>query len=225
MVVFSPSNMMTYRTCPMKFYGQTISKELPYVPSAQKDRGTRVHDIIEKAMSKGLDSIYQWPAGLDIDYVRDKVHGVREIVAAGIPIHIEKELVANDLWKPVDWWADDAVIRAKADAILLPDVSTTLPCFIIDIKTGKKWDTDDFQLRVEAYLAIKLFGYDTVKYAYWYVDSGETVAGEVNKVNTFDYDDVVSTMLEMSESISSNYFPPKRNRFCSYCGYNKKECF
>ena len=54
--VFSPSNIMTYRTCPRRFMGQSISKEIKWKFSTQKSRGTLVHSSIEKAMQDGWDA-------------------------------------------------------------------------------------------------------------------------------------------------------------------------
>ena len=46
MFVFSPSNMSTYRTCPRRFEGQSITKEIVWKASAQKSRGTLVHHAL-----------------------------------------------------------------------------------------------------------------------------------------------------------------------------------
>ena len=73
MFVFSPSNMSTYRTCPRKFQAQTITKELPWQATAQKSRGTLVHNVVEMALRSGLDAVTSWPEGIDLDYTRNSI--------------------------------------------------------------------------------------------------------------------------------------------------------
>ena len=65
MFVFSPSNMSTYRTCPRKFQAQTITKELPWQATAQKSRGTLVHNVVEMALRSGIGARCWVPDGID----------------------------------------------------------------------------------------------------------------------------------------------------------------
>lgn len=153
MFVFSPSNMSTYRTCPRKFQAQTITKELPWQATAQKSRGTLVHNVVEMALRSGLDAVTSWPEGIDLDYTRNSIVEARA-AASGGKILIEEELTLNKTFNPTPegWWDKTAFIRARADAVIIP--ASEVPPLVVDIKTGKKWDDDDFQLRVNALLCI-----------------------------------------------------------------------
>lgn len=99
MFVFSPSNMSTYRTCPRKFQAQTITKELPWQATAQKSRGTLVHNVVEMALRSGLDAVTSWPEGIDLDYTRNSIVEARA-AASGGKILIEEELTLNKTFNP-----------------------------------------------------------------------------------------------------------------------------
>lgn len=221
MFVFSPSNMMAFRTCPRRFQAQSITKEIKWKASVQKSRGTIVHGDIEKAFCKGMQSVTHWDDKLDTSYVSNLIDTVRGIKGQ---LLIEKELVVTDKFKPTnDWWDGHALLRAKADMLILPDDGDP---WLIDLKTGKKWDTEDFQLRVEALLVHLIYGRDVIRYSYEYVDIGERVEGVVDMSRgLLPVQDVVDTMRDMKAAIRDNCFLPVRNRFCRFCDFNgKTEC-
>ena len=120
MFVFSPSNMSTYRTCPRKFQAQTITKELPWQATAQKSRGTLVHNVVEMALRSGLDAVTSWPEGIDLDYTRNSVAEARAAAGSGGKILIEEEFTLNKSFNPAPegWWDKTAFIRARADAVV-----------------------------------------------------------------------------------------------------------
>lgn len=222
MFVFSPSNMMTYRTCPRRFQAQYITKEIKWKASAQKSRGTIVHGDIEKAFCKGMSAVTRWDDNLDASYVAGLVDSVRNIKGQ---ILIEKELVVTDKFKPSnDWWDGHAMLRAKADALILPDDGDP---WLIDLKTGKKWDMEDFQLRAEALLVHLIYGKNVIRYSYEYVDIGERVEGVVDlSRGLMPVQDVVDTMRDIKQAVRDNCFFAKLNRFCRFCDFNgdKNRC-
>lgn len=222
--VFSPSNIMTYRTCPRRFMGQSISKEIKWKFSTQKSRGTLVHSSIEKAMQDGMQAVSSWDTQLDTGFVQNLVRRVRERAAKGDQVLIEQELVINRKMKHThDWWDEDALLRARADALVLSHLDKP---WLIDIKTGKKWDTDDFQLRVEALLVHLIYHAPVVTYSYEYVDQGESVEGVIDLSNgLLPVQDVVDTMRDMKLAIRDGYFPCVKNHFCRFCDfYKSKNC-
>lgn len=228
MFVFSPSNMMNYRLCPRRFEGQSITKEIKWKASMAKSRGSLVHKALEEAMSDGYDSVTKWPDDLCQGYVQEQILWGRELVETmEHRLYIEKELTVSRQWAKTGWWDDDAYLRAKADMILVPPLKyPDMPVHVVDFKTGKKWDTDDFQLRVEALLCHILFDRPVVSYAYWYVDAGETVDMTIDFRNGIQLvQDVVELISEMDKAIANKDFPSKKNRFCKYCDfYNTPLC-
>lgn len=220
MIVFSPSNLMQWQTCPRKFWGQSIAKLIKYKESAQKNRGMEVHTAIQNAMKYGLDRVTAWPDGLNTYYVQDMVTECRKQMAEGAQLFIEHELVIDRGFRkaPQGWWDENAYLRAKADALILP--ATSIPPLLVDIKTGKKWDSDDFQLRVEALLVHLIYDKDVVNYAYWYVDQGDTVDGSIDFRNGLgQVQDVVDAMKQMGIDLKLGTFMPRKNRFCKWCDF------
>lgn len=230
-LVLSPSNMSTFMDCPRKFQGQSMTGEIQWKASTQKSRGSFVHSAIEKALKQGMQAVTNWPDGLDTYYVQQQVQWARDMVAAGGQIHIEHELTIDGRMRPAPegWWDDNALLRAKADAIVLPSISIPgqiFPAEIIDVKTGKKWDEIDFQLRVEALLVHLIYNKPVVNYAYWYVDIGDTVDGSIDFRNGLDpVKDIIQLIKDMKFAVDNTYFPPKKNKFCKWCGlYQTPAC-
>lgn len=224
MFVFSPSNMQSFRDCPRRFQGQSLTKEIPWKSSAEKSYGQLVHTLVEKALKYGMQAVTSWPdnpktrSGPDAFYVTDMVNAVRQQVMAGAKLFIEQEMTIGKNFKPTPtgWWDESAFLRARADAIVVP--VDNAPVEVIDIKTGKKWDEDDFQLRVNCLLAHLVYQRPVVKYAYWYVDTGETVDGIIDFANGLSpVQDVIETMKEMQDRIKDGYFPATKNKFCRWC--------
>lgn len=218
-VVFSPSNMGTFKTCPLRFAGQSIYKDIKWQASTAKSRGTLVHNVIEKALMRGLDTVSEYPEGTDSVYIKSFVGECRETVANGGEIFVEKEMVITNAMKPTaDWWDKNALLRAKADVVVIPKYRKSV--LVGDIKTGKRWDSDDFQLRTEALLAHLVFGVSIVEYVYWYVDSGESFGDVIDFSRGLDkVQDVIDVMRDMKLAIRDSNFEAKPNKFCKWCAY------
>lgn len=214
-LVFSPSNMATYRDCPRRFQAQSITKELPYKPSQQKSRGTLVHELMGKALYQP-DSLHAWPEGVDVDFVNQKLSATRALMNSGFTARLEHELVIkNDFTPSDDWWDEDAFLRARADMTV---IGFDKSCRVVDFKTGKVWDKDSFQLRVEALMLHLIYDVPQVFYSYWYVDAGEEHGGSLDfSGGLHAVQDVIDNMRRMQDDIRSNAFFPKRNRFCRFC--------
>lgn len=217
--VFSPSNMDTYRRCPRRFEGQSITCQIKWKANKAKSRGTLVHNALELAITEGIDKMPP-VEGVDTGFVMQKLHEVDQLKqSCGIGVLIEHELVVNDKFAKAGWWDADAYIRAKADAIIMPDDPSMTP-LIVDFKTGKKWDTDAFQLRIEALLVHLLYGREKVGYSYWYVDTGETVGDVIDFGGGLaGVSDIIDQLAEMQRAIKASHFPARRNRFCKWCDF------
>ena len=50
----SPSMLKSVAECPPKFWQSYITKTLPYVETAQRARGTKIHKCLEDAMDYGV---------------------------------------------------------------------------------------------------------------------------------------------------------------------------
>lgn len=221
--VFSPSNYMTYKQCPRKFFGQSISRQIKYRPSKQKSRGIILHEQIQEACRniKAFDKVRN-DTEVDVAFAKEMVDSIWESKKTGA-LYIEHELCMDKAGRQVGWWDDKAFLRAKADIFLLPSrVDDAVR--IVDVKTGKKWDDADDQLRLEALLAHIIYGRPLVSYEYWYVDQGEIVDGLIDFRNGLaPVQDLYDTIKEIGRAIKNNDFPAQENKFCRWCQWYKRE--
>lgn len=223
--------MDAYRTCPRKFQAQSLTKEIQWKASTQKSRGSLIHNSLDKAMKSGIQAVSLWPEGVDAGYVTQQVTDARQQIASGARMFIEHEMTINGAFKSVGWWDEDAMLRAKADMVILPPLPDQIrrpdglpapqwdssPAEIIDFKSGKVWDSDHFQLRVECLLAHLIYQRPIINYAYWYVDAGETRDGSIDFRNGLaPVQDIINLMKEMRTAMRDKYFPPVRNTFCKW---------
>lgn len=223
-LVLSPSNMSTYRDCPLRFYGSSVVKDIPYRASTSKARGMTVHADVEKCLRLGWQTDISWDSSINTSYVYAKV-GVMQDKRKTHDLFVEHELAINKAGDKCGWWDEDGLLRAKADAILVPRPNADDPTIhLIDIKTGKKWDDDDFQLRVECLLAHIIYQVPKVHYEYWYVDTAQTVEGTIDFNNGLTpVQDIYDLMHDMLQSIKMQYFPRQPNKFCKWCAYYRTE--
>lgn len=221
--VLSPSNMATYRQCPLRFYGQTILKAMPWKETASKVRGTAVHSWLERVVKQGSLEGVALDELIDADYVRRSLYALSEYQHNGYTVFTEKELAMTKQGKSCGWWDETAFLRAKADVLCIPE-DVSQPAILGDWKTGRKWDSDAFQLRVEAILIHILYGVTKVKCNYWYVDQGETVEETVDFTHTLaDVQDIYDLMREMKLAIRDKNFAPTPNKFCKWCDWHQTE--
>lgn len=224
--VFSPSNIMTYKTCPRKFWGQSISRLIKYKPTKQKSRGVILHEQVQDALRDPvhIEKLRQ-DTQLDAQYICGRVAEVQSMRSAGCKLYIEHELCMNKAGQKVGWWDDKAFLRAKADAVLLHH-NMDFPVRVIDIKTGRNWDKDATQLRLEALLAYIIYQHPVVQYEYWYIDQGETEEGIIDFRNGLaPVQDLYDVMREMGQAIKNNDFPCIKNSLCRWCDfYQTNEC-
>lgn len=218
--VFSPSNIMTYKQCPRKFWGQSVSRLIKYKPTKQKSRGILIHEQVQDALrDANTFGKLQEDIKLDVSYTGDRVASVHSDRNYGYKLHIEHEMCMSRNGARVGWWDNNAFLRAKADAFLLHD-DKEKPVRVIDIKTGRCWDDDDTQLRIEALLAHIVYGRPLVTYEYWYVDEGETVGSTIDFRNGLDpVRDLYQTIGEIDRAIKNNDFPCQSNRLCKWCDF------
>lgn len=226
MFVFSPSNIMVYKQCPRRFWGQSISHEIKYRPSKQKSRGMVLHEQIQDAIRdfNNFDALLS-DTQIDTAFVHRMVSGAVYAKETDYALHIEHEMCMSKYGDKLGWWDDRAFLRAKADVLLLPEKDDRVPR-VIDIKTGRHWDDTDDQLRLEALLVHIIYARPVVRYEYWYVDEGECVDGEIDFRNGLaPVKDLYDTMREMGRAIRNNDFPPISNRFCRWCDFHQtKNC-
>lgn len=221
MVVFSPSNLANFQNCPRRFFGQSISKEIRWVGTKQKSRGTLMHTFMQNAVKYGWPDTGMTDTTADASYTRAVVEQLRSMNADRF---IEHEMAMTAKGAACDWWAGDAFLRARADIFVLPKDDS--PLIVGDIKTGRNWDDSHLQLRIECLLAHIIYQRPVVRYQYWYIDQGETEEGLIDFRNGLDpVRDIYDLLRAASFAVKNNDFPATANKFCKWCQWHKqKEC-
>ena len=221
LIVCSPSNLAQFQTCPLKFYGQR-SKMMPWKETPQKKRGTEVHATLEKALNEGVQAVPVWPDGIKEMYTLTVLQRLKAIKDAGATLYTEHEMCVTPEFKATDWWDEFALLRAKADLLLVvPGVSALLG----DWKTGRIYEGMDFQLRTEALLVHVLYGVPVVNWSLFYVDQGQTKSGSVDfSKGIAPVQDVLDLIRVVQKTVGmGGPFYPKKNKFCKWCDWYHTE--
>jgi hypothetical protein len=212
--VVSPSTLSAFKDCPMRMYGQSISKQLPYEASAAKTRGDVVHKYIEEACCKR--QVGDMPDGVDAKYTQSMINNVTQQTAIGSIIHVERMLAIDASLKPLQSeWDEKGWFRGKADIMMTYHQNGMGR--IIDIKTGKDYTggTAD-QLRAYALLGYCHFKISNWNLEYWFVDQGKTVDSLLT-VDEESIGDIYAGVCNIYEAIKHDDFPPTKNKWCNWC--------
>lgn len=203
---WSYSRYSSYEQCPFKTKLTTIDK----LKEPQNDalaKGVAVHSEIERYLKLPNESLPQSAIKLCADY---------EELKAKKP-YVELEVCFNKDWQSVDWFAKDAWVRIKVDALVKQDDY----CLIVDHKTGRVRDSYEPQLELYALTGLLMFpSVNTVDTELWFVDAGRKVEGQRYTRNDLEmlkarWTDRVTPMLEDVE------FRPTPNQYCRSCHFSK----
>jgi len=203
---WSYSRYGTYEQCAFKAKMLYIERfKEPSSPAL--DKGVAVHTEIERYLKLKDEPLPQCAIKLCADY---------EELKAKKP-YVELEVCFNKDWQPVDWFAKDAWVRIKIDAL----VKDNDYCLIIDHKTGRVRDSYEPQLELYALTGLLMFpNVNTVDTELWFVDAGRKLEGQRYTRDDLEmlkarWTDRVTPMLTDTE------FRPTPNQYCSYCHFRK----
>lgn len=125
---WSYSRLAVFRACKLQFRFQYIDK-LPQPPSPAMDRGNDVHKVLQRYLEKKTKSL---PADLKKS-MGPELEARYLTLRKSKHVACELELAVDSSWKRVEWYAKDAWLRVKLDAV--ETLGDTLN--IDDHKTGK----------------------------------------------------------------------------------------
>ena len=203
---WSYSRYSSYEQCPFKTKLTTIDK----LKEPQNDalaKGVAVHSEIERYLKLPNESLPQSAIKLCADL---------EELKAKKPFS-ELEVAFSKAWLPVDWFAKDAWVRIKIDA-LVKDGSY---CHVIDFKTGRVRDSYEPQLELYALTALLMFPtINAVDTSLFFLDAGRIITGQQYTRNDLEmlkarWTDRVTPMLEDVE------FKATPNQYCKSCHFRK----
>lgn len=213
---WSYSRWSNYMLCPFKAKCLYIDRlKEPSNPAAE--RGDSIHKAAEKYLRMGG----RLPAALS------KLEAEYRSLRAQKP-QVELELAFNADWKRVDWFAKDAWLRVKVDALLPPIADQKTPrVSIIDHKTGKLKEAGEYNDQLELYGLAGLLAYPVATVAVgelYFVDHGKVIGGEStggafprSKLEFLQKRWVARTKAMLTDT----RFQPRPGRYCSYCHFRK----
>jgi len=228
MIPLSPSNAGTFRQCPLKFHAQYVTKELKWKDSPEKARGTLIHTLCEEWLKCGEPRlpVSEWPESakghrVDEDFVNGKMRLLLDLhEKRGWELATEAELAVDRSGMRRGWWDKSVFARCKAD-VMVTDPSTGARG-LIDWKTGKVWDTDAFQQRMQCFILSRMFPrIPRITWMYFYIDEGDTHSGEWTPDDPLD--DVVRVVNDIETAFEDNEWPATKNKFCHWCDLTRCE--
>jgi putative RecB family exonuclease len=108
---------------------------------------------------------------------------------------------------------DNYDISGKFDLVIKPDGRL----HIIDFKTGKKEESDNFQLRFYKLLAEERFHIPVNVVSFYYLRIGRITEFDMGEVNT---ESIKKEVIQKIEDINlSKTYEPKPSKLCRYCVY------
>lgn len=149
-LIWSFTNLNTYRNCPFQFQQRYVTHWAPFVGSAKSEAGTRAHEAMERRASKqkiplpdDLKNLEPFAAALD--------H-----LPPGVELFVEQQLALSTEGQACGFFDEKVFIRGKVDVLLLNREQSR--ALIWDWKTGRVWDNDPLELGIFACLVQKKFG-------------------------------------------------------------------
>lgn len=211
---WSYSALNAFETCPRQYHEMRVLKRWPDPPGEAQQFGTLVHSYLEDRFKKGKDL----PVFLKhIEPIVSKLETTKGEVQS------EYKLALNPQFKPVEFFAKDAWVRAVGDVIKIHEDRSLQ----LDWKTGKRRDGDD-QLKLQAAVSFATFSQlQTISVVYaWIKDKSTTV-------RTFKREDVPKIWQEflprvkrMEIARETGEYPPKPSGLCrQWCKVQTCEFF
>jgi RecB family exonuclease len=205
---WSYSRYTTYEACPFKAKLLYIDK-FKEPGSQAMDKGIAVHSEIERYLKLATEPVPQSAIKLCADY---------EELKARKP-YVELEVCFDKDWNPVDWFAKNAWVRIKIDALVKEDDY----CYIVDHKTGKVRDSYDPQLELYALTGLLMFpNVNTVDTSLYFVDAGRKLDGQ--RYVRADLDLLKAKWTDrVNGMLTDTIFEATPNQWCKYCAFRKSE--
>jgi hypothetical protein len=211
---WSYSRYADYKRCPFLFAHKHLLKMKDPNPGPALVRGREVHKVAELALTsvgKG-----KWKCPPELKYFEEEFAALRTMSPT-----VEQQWGFNDKWEPVGWFGKDTWCRVVLDAVVVYDDNTAV---VIDHKTGKKYATNEDQMKLFALATFKKFPLVTeVSTRLWYLDIPDPEEAEVE----FEYHKKEEAAIQRDwekaivPMFKDRKFPPRANDKCRYCFLSK----
>ena len=208
---WSYSRYADYQQCPLKFKLKHIMK-MKTAGSPAMQRGSDIH--------KEGENWLKTPKKLKLPESYSHFADEMAHVKALSPL-VEQQWGFTKDWKPTGWFAGDTFLRIVTDITIKYDDGTA---DIIDIKTGRKYDTNQEQMDLFSCGPFMMWpDVNEVTTRLWYVDQPKdnVVEQEFTRANfekiKKQWDKRILPMFNDTK------FAPRPNDKCKWCDFRKSE--
>lgn len=213
---WSFSRWSDYDQCPAKFKYKHIDR-LPDPGSAAMQRGNDIHKIAERYVDTYPGRGHRGPPPMPPELMKFSKQFAE---LRDHDVDLEQSWGFRRDWGWIGrpgWFGDDVWYRQKNDvAVKYPDKTID----IIDHKTGKMYESNEQQVRLQSLGSFKRYpGTLHVTARLWYLDSGDEIIFEYPAADMAaiqkDWDRRVQPMF------NDRRFAPRPNSKCGWCPYSK----
>lgn len=204
---WSLSTLQTYEQCPYKLKKIKIDK-VSCEPSYALQYGIQVHQKMEQFLKGNITGVPKELSKFSVEMNNLKKN-------KAIP---EEELVLDSHWNPITdknkWKHKNAWWRGKTDA--------RVDNLVVDLKTGRHYDTHEDQANLYAIAIMKHFPeYSSIDVEFWHSKSGDVHSYEYFRSDLNDMIDIWDSRVR--DLFREKHFLPKENEWCKYCEF-KTSC-
>lgn len=229
-IIHSPSSLKTYMTCPYKYKGTYLTKEVRWKQSPQAKRGEELHKLMEGVSYKNWDQIGQyWTDELSRPHAEGFVNVITQLKKAGWTIKTEVECGTDEKGKMIyeHFFDDPSYVRCRIDFLAVRQATDY--AIVLDWKTGKKYDIDTLQLQVNAFCLRPLLGVEKFVMGFAYLDQGGVANHSVDltgvdmserqpaAIALSPCSEALIAFRDVEEALATDKFPPVKNFFCQWC--------
>lgn len=219
---WSFSRWNAYEECPFKARLKFVDK-LTEPSGPALERGTALHRQAELYLIGDKKAVPK-----DLRLISKELKELR--TAGAVP---EAEFAFNDRWEKVEWFAKDAWLRVKADAVVPPIIDAKEPTVRVDdFKSGGKLDTktgtvlskEEYPLQLELYDLAGLLAYPVAEKAVsrlLFIDHGKVVASEETRTRS-DVKRLQKTWVtRTARMLRDTQFKPTPGNYCRWCHFRR----
>jgi hypothetical protein len=206
----SYSGWSTYDKCPAKYKYSYIDKLARSEPGEAAQRGTKIHDSVEKFFQEGT------PVSVEI---RDTYQPWLESLAEEANCAPEWEWGVNDIWGHADFKDDNAAWRGFFDLKAVP-LARGDELYVYEWKTGKIYDDHAHQSSLYAAVGLCLHPWaSSVTVTNVYFDQGKNVERKTTRKELPAVIDIWNSRRQ--QVMNDDLMSPTPSFACRWCNFSK----
>lgn len=203
--------LSTYLNCPKKLNHQFVAKDAAEVKSWQQTEGISAHEALKRRLKLGEPlpneyAVYEPACAMLVNQVGD--------------LHVELGLGADKDGHACGFFDDGVRLRARVDCVLARGNAA----FVLDWKTGKKWE-DPLELKIQA-LLLKIHFPEIETFTAGYYWLRDNIMGKLTTIDDVQrvWGQVYSWSTGIANRIALNDWPADENPLCKWCPVSQAQC-